>query len=231
MEQDSSAHLAEHALQHSWCRQGLDLLENLLSNWAVWQQQTYSQVGLDTHPYSQAGCSTCALHSTTCSHTVANTSLLTQLNEVAAAVAVRVRLPAIYICSSILAPTTCQQHNRQAYINTSQARALLRCRGCVLQGYTADQQLLSGKLALDVQQLCEDGVVGWLDTMAPVPGTGQRQQQAAQAAAFKEVRQPCSAKVARNNSATLRAMFATAVCSTEPGKTVLKAYPVLPIHG
>uniref|UniRef100_A0A383VTJ0 PSP proline-rich domain-containing protein n=1 Tax=Tetradesmus obliquus TaxID=3088 RepID=A0A383VTJ0_TETOB len=81
-------------------RQGLDLLENLLSNWAVWQQQTYSQ------------------------------------------------------------------------------------------GYTADQQLLSGKLALDVQQLCEDGVVGWLDTMAPVPGTGQRQQQAAKAAAFKESEAP-----------------------------------------
>jgi hypothetical protein len=33
-------------MQRSCCRQGLELLENLLSNWAVWQQQTYSQVGV-----------------------------------------------------------------------------------------------------------------------------------------------------------------------------------------
>jgi hypothetical protein len=60
---------------------------------------------------------------------------------------------------------------------------------CLLQGYPADLQLLSGKLALDVQQLCRDGVVGWVDTMAPVPRAGQRQQQAAKAAAYEEVRQ------------------------------------------
>ncbi|KAF8072658.1 Serine/threonine-protein kinase SRPK [Scenedesmus sp. PABB004] len=40
------------------------------------------------------------------------------------------------------------------------------------ESYPGGTQLLRGSLALDVDALYRDGVVGWRDTLAPVPGTG-----------------------------------------------------------
>lgn len=45
----------------------------------------------------------------------------------------------------------------------------------MLQGCPLDEQLLSGSLALDVQELHSSGLVGWLDRIAPVAGTGRAQ--------------------------------------------------------